>query len=202
MHVCSNDLDNNSIIYLYSIILSIFTFFIILIPFYNTLQKHFNFTIPIWIETPSIIGLYHFYLKIYDKYFWKYNFIKYIGLPKIPNLNGLWIAEIVSSHDETTKKAEVLISQAFSKFSMVLKTDESTSYTTVASFSLNNPIHKTITYSYLSKPRSSSSNSMNIHEGTATLEIFEDESKLEGYYYSGRGRLTYGDIKIERKNKG
>jgi hypothetical protein len=195
---CSNDLGKDLRIYLYSIILSIFTFFLVLLPFYDFLNNSLGFTIPIWVETPSIIGLYAMYVSIFDKYLWKYQFIKWLGLPKIPNLNGSWKANLESSFDATQKEADVTICQSYSKFSMVLKTDESTSTTMMAAFEVANPILRALTYTFLCKPLPTSSASMNIHEGTCHLEIFEGDKKMKGYYYSGRGRQNFGEICLKK----
>lgn len=201
MHACANDLENTSRIYIYSLLLSIATFFILLLPLYDYLKSSFGLTIPVWIETPSIIGLYAFYIKIFDKALWKLKVIRWLGLPTIPNLNGTWKATIRSSHDDTEKEAEATIRQSYWKFSMILKTDESVSKTTMASFELNNPIHRTLTYTYLSKPLPTSPPSMNIHEGTGNLEILQGDARMKGYYYSGRGRQNYGEISLERERE-
>jgi hypothetical protein len=196
MHVCSNDLGNTSRIYLYSLILSVMSFFLLLLPLYEFLKNSYGLTIPIWIETPSIIGLYAFYINIFDKLLWKYKAIRWFGLPKIPNVNGVWKATIRSSHG-VEKEAVATICQNYSKFSMILKTDESVSHTTMASFELGNPIHRTLTYTYISKPLPTSPTSMNIHEGTGSLEILKGDEEMSGYYYSGRGRQNYGEIHLK-----
>jgi len=113
--------------------------------------------------------------------------------------NGVWKAIIKSSHNGMEKEAVATIRQTYSKFSMILKTDESTSQTTMASFKLGNPIHRTLIYTYLCKPLSTSSTSMNIHEGTGSLEILKGDEEMRGYYYSGRGRQNYGDIKLKKE---
>lgn len=198
MHNISNDLDNQSRITLYAIVLSIFTFFCVLVPFYGILKSAYNVSIPIWIETPSILGLYRLYVIAFEKYFWKYQFIETIGLPKIPDLNGKWDTKIHTSFDDSVKNAEAEIAHNYSSFSMILKTKESKSSTTSAIFNLKNPINRTLSYSYLSRPVTTTNDTMNMHEGTAILEILEDTKKLEGYYYSGRGRATYGKIILEK----
>lgn len=198
MHNIPNDLDNQHRITLYTIILSVFTFFWGLLPVYDYLQSIFNFVLPIWIETPSILGLYHLYVKAFEKYLWKYQFIKIIGLPRIPDLNGKWDTKIYTSFDDSVKNAETEIAHNYSSFSMILKTDESKSSTTSAIFNLKDSINRTISYSYLSRPITLTSDTMNIHEGTAVLEISKDTKKLKGYYYSGRGRSTYGKIILEK----
>ena len=198
MHACSNDLGNASRIYLYSLLLSILTFFLFLLPLYDYLENSFGLIIPVWIETPSIIGIYAFYTNVFDKVLWKYKAIRWFGLPTIPNVNGVWKATIKSSHDGTEKEAVATICQSYSKFSMILKTDESISQTTIASFELNNPIHRTLTYTYLCKPLPTSQTSMNIHEGTGNLEILQGDVEMRGYYYSGRGRQNYGEINLKK----
>jgi hypothetical protein len=197
MPTCSNDLGKDLRIYLYSLVLSILTFFMLLLPFYDFLNNSLGFTIPIWIETPSIIGLYELYVNIFDKYLWKYEFVKWLGLPKIPNLDGSWKATIKSSFKGTQKEADVTICQSYSKFSMVLKTDESTSTTMMAAFGIANPIMRTLTHTYLSKPFSPLP-SLNIHEGTCNLEILDGDKEMKGYYYSGRGRQNFGEISLTK----
>ena len=40
---------------------------------------------------------------------------------------------------------------------------------------------------------------MNIHEGTANLEILKNDTELKGYYYSGRGRQNFGEILLKKE---
>lgn len=40
---------------------------------------------------------------------------------------------------------------------------------------------------------------MSIHRGTATLEL--KRNALEGDYYTGRGRMTFGSIKLTRATR-
>ncbi len=200
MHFCSNDLANTSRIYLYSLVFSVLSFFLGLLPLYIIIEESLGIAIPIWIEIPSIIGLYHFYIDLFEKYLWKHRIIKWLGLPKIPNLNGNWKAVIKSSHNNTTKNADVFISQSYSRFSMIVKTDESTSKTTMAHLELSNPIYRTLVYSYISKPRPLSAPTMNIHEGMGNLEILKNDAELRGYYYSGRGRQNFGEILLKKED--
>lgn len=196
MHTCSNDLGLEWRIYLYSIVLSIFSFFLLLMPFYDFLKTYFNFAIPIWVETPSIIGLYGLFNRIFEKIIWKHKIVSWFGLPKIPNLNGKWNATMKSSYGGT-KDAEVTISQSFSKLTVVLKTDQSVSTTKMAAFQLQNPVHQTLTYTYLSKPISTAPTTMSIHEGTGCIEILNSK-ELKGEYYSGRGRQIFGEISLTK----
>jgi len=104
----------------------------------------------------------------------------------------------IASHPSMRWQADVKVFQTFSKFSLVLKTKTSSSVSKMAAFELSNPIKKTISYQYLNKPNSKATDTMEIHEGTTIFDINCNENKLTGYYYSGRGRKTHGDISLTR----
>jgi len=197
MHKLTNNLDE-SYLYLYSFILSIIVFFRIYIPFLLLLKQLFDFELPIWIETPSILGIFYLGIYVYSNYLWKIKYVKYLRLPLIPNLNGVWDAVLISSYNQKIIKAKVKIIHSYSTFTMILETDESTSNTNIAYFDLEDPHNMTITYNFLSKPKGNAAQTMNIHEGTATLIIDEKQTALQGTYYTGRGRQTYGDINLTR----
>jgi len=42
---------------------------------------------------------------------------------------------------------------------------------------------------------------MERHEGTAALTYFDDKHTLEGTYYTGRGRQTFGGMMFRFKEK-
>jgi hypothetical protein len=173
-------------------------FFVVLIPVYSLLDTYFGFKIPIWIETPSIIGLYGLFIKLHDKYLWK---VKRLGfaIPVLPDLNGKWKSEINSSYEGgTVKEADVNIFQTYSKFSMTLKTDESSSETIMAHFSLCDPIQQKLTYCFRSDPKGVAPATMNPHNGVASLDIRDDGRQLKGFYFTGRGRMTQGDITLTK----
>lgn len=52
-------------------------------------------------------------------------------------------------------------------------------------------------YIYRNAPGSLSSDSMQMHLGTVSLVCFADTRVLEGNYYTGRGRQTYGTMRFE-----
>jgi len=56
-----------------------------------------------------------------------------------------------------------------------------------------------ILYTYVNEPKAASKSTMNIHYGTASLQISDDFKTLNGEYYSGRGRQTYGSIIAKRQ---
>lgn len=56
-------------------------------------------------------------------------------------------------------------------------------------------------YIYDNKPSPTAINAMEPHEGTAALTYFEDKRLLDGSYYTGRSRQSYGKIMFSFKEK-
>lgn len=204
MPSCSNDLGKELWLYFFLVVLSAITFFFGLIPLYNYLEKTFEFTIPVWVETPSIFGLFGVFFALFDRYFWKYRVIKVFGLPKIPNLNGKWKATI-SRRDENDnevkkKESDVIINQNYSKFNLLMKDEGATSDVKMATFQISNPINRRIIYTYVCEPHATAPDEFQMHEGTTTLEIMEGDKEMSGNYYSGKGRRHHGTVYLKKIN--
>lgn len=202
MHIFYNNLTKNTrVLLFYSACLSLIIYFRIypiVLPWIESIIKT---TIPNWIKIPSYLALYHLIVGIYEKSLWKYAFFKAIGLPVIPDLNGKWTGKVNSSYDtNTTYSVDVEIRHNLSKFMMILKTNRSASETNCAIITIQEPYSK-LQYNFVSRPSSGAEFSMNIHDGTACLELSHDTDALTGYYFTGRGRETYGDISLKRVNK-
>ncbi len=53
-------------------------------------------------------------------------------------------------------------------------------------------------YEYVSEPNPGAVETLHIHYGTARVTLNDDN--LEGEYYTGRGRLNIGTIRLHRKS--
>lgn len=156
----------------------------------------------IWmIDVPSVFGFYYICLKIFNKYIWKFHFLRTTNLIKTPNLNGNWVGEIESSHDNFQSKnpIKVSISQTWTKIIISLESGFSKSKSEICGITISEDKTKTITYQYLNEPLAIAIETMEIHKGTASLSIDGDNKLLSGIYYSGRGRQNYGTIELKKK---
>jgi hypothetical protein len=54
-----------------------------------------------------------------------------------------------------------------------------------------------LTYTYLNQPSPFSAETMNMHRGTGHLSLTPDGRQLVGEYYTGRGRVRYGDLHVQ-----
>jgi hypothetical protein len=156
--------------------------------------------IPWWIDAPSVLGFYGILMWAYDNYLWNRSPVSSLPWFFIPDLNGKWDVEIKSSyHDfETTVKAHAAIRQTATKMSIGLKTDISSSYSTTASLMKTDRVSQyELIYHYINEPKADSEKTLNIHHGTSCME-FSDADRMEGDYFSGRGRVNYGKISFVR----
>lgn len=158
-----------------------------------------HFTTPWWLDAPSTMGFYGILFKWFDKGLWRSRLIRRMGLLKVPVLAGEWRGYVVSSFDEHRKphKISARISQTWTRIIIIFSSGTSDSHTLTASVEVNAPEGTVLTYQYENQPKPQAVKTMAIHIGTARL-IFADDRALEGYYYSGRGRLEHGSIHLER----
>ena len=141
------------------------------------------------------------FIWLFDNYLWKTNLFQRLEFLYIPNLNGVWETEIKTSFENFSDsiKAKTIIRQTATWISISFETEESTSYSIHAALVRVDRAKKyELIYVYENKPKADSVKSMNIHNGTAWLQILDHNDVLEGEYYTGRGRQNFGKVTITR----
>lgn len=80
--------------------------------------------------------------------------------------------------------------------------DTSSSHSTTASLMKTDRADQyELIYHYINEPKVDSVETMNIHHGTSCME-FSTTERMEGEYFSGRGRVNYGNINfIKEQNE-
>ncbi len=165
--------------------------------FLNLYLKRFNIILPWWIDAPSVLGFYGLLFSLFDQYLWRTGIFHKIGLIKTPILFGNWRGVLTSSFEpDTPKGANMKITQTWTKIEILLKTDSSKSHSLVASILLQSPGGPILNYQYLNDPIPNTPATMSMHYGTAKLNLMDN--KLEGDYYSGRGRQNIGILYLEK----
>jgi hypothetical protein len=172
--------------------------------FFNLVLQSLPMTLPWWIEYPSVLGFYGIFTWLYDKYIWKLGFIQKSEWLLVPNLNGTWNVELKTCYDNFTEVIEckLFIRQTGSRLRISMETANSISHSVQASILCTAKL-KTfeLLYTYINQPKAASKSTMNIHYGTSSLQISDDFQTLEGDYYSGRGRQTYGSLVATRLSR-
>lgn len=159
-----------------------------------------NYNFPWWFEDPSIIGIYGVLYLIFDRYLWKVDVLRSMGLVQTPNINGEWTGHLKSSFDNFEKKAEATISidQHWTSIEISFNTPTSKGKSVVAAIEMSGHDEAELTYTYLNEPFASTQSQMNIHKGTSSLSFSKKLMQADGDYYSGRGRRQYGEIHFKR----
>jgi len=159
-------------------------------------------TVPWYVETPSVLGFFGFFYWLYDRYIWRSCLFQRLTWLSIPDLNGSWEINVRTSHRDfqTETSGFATIRQTSSSIAIQLRFPESTSSSHTASLMRSDPLAPyTLIYIFQSIPKPKAISTMEIHLGTTQLAISDDQSKLEGDYYTGRGRNNYGSIEFHRK---
>lgn len=157
-------------------------------------------TLPWWIDVPSFVFFYGIIYFLFEKYIWRFRLLHKIRVVKVPDLNGDWKGYISSSFDAHATKynATLKIHQSWTHISIILKSENSKSHSLAASINIDSSLGTILSYEYLSDPMPNAVNTMHIHRGTVRFSLETDGKVLDGEYYSGRDRQTFGILRFER----
>lgn len=165
----------------------------------STLFSSLQITIPGWIDVTSVPGYYALLYMLFDKFCWRVPFLHRLNVIKVPALAGLWRGYVLSSFDDHREKHEIhlRIEQDWTQIRISLEGSLSRSHSFLAAVFTNAPEGMLLDYEYQNEPQPGAKDTMQIHHGTARLNVISD-SVMDGYYYTGRGRGNYGRIYLAR----
>ena len=149
-----------------------------------------------WLSVPSFAGVFSGLYWAFDRWVWRLGLMRTFGIVPIPDLNGRWDGLVESSYDGGVYPVSVAISQRWLKLAITLATESSQSHSIAASLRTDDGTCPQLSYLYVNEPKATAVESMNIHHGTTVVEL--KNGALEGHYYTGRGRMTHGAIKLAR----
>ncbi len=161
--------------------------------FQESIKMFHFFTIPV---------IFYILLKLFEAFLWKWKIWKFLKIVDFPDLNGVYKGRFTSSFkDKNGNNFEgemtLKIKQSFSKITIQGLFNLSESISTKAFFDFNELKQKSCLYYFFQNiPGKNATDTMEIHEGSTILCYDEKTKKLEGTYYSGRGRNNYGDIEV------
>ena len=139
----------------------------------------------------------------FDNWFWRWQFLRTMRLISVPDLGGVWTGTIASSYHEFENclPVNVTIEQTWTKMAVRLNAAESRSWSVTASVLTNSPEGVVLTYLFDNAPEAEAASTMQRFRGTTVL-VSTDPGRLEGHYYTGRGRATHGSLRLLRKLRG
>lgn len=154
--------------------------------------------VPWWVEAPSIMSAYGLCYWLYSHYAWKWHVFG-VRLSEIPDYSGTWFGVLQSSYTEGLKLQGMMhINQTWSELCVEFDSQKSRSYSLMAVVNVTPGLTEGLTFEYTNAPRHDAEETMNAHLGLDHLLLSPDGKTLEGDYFSGRGRQTFGRMKLLR----
>lgn len=146
--------------------------------------------------------------------FWNHWLLRRLRIVKTPYFAGTWEGYIQSSYDvgegatdggpdeDEKTEVEVDIRQSWRKLIVELNAPDSSSRSLGASV-ITKQGKPQLTYYYLSEPKYNAPDTMTKHYGTTSLKFHENEGEdgedvLDGIYYTGPDRNSYGKLHLTR----
>lgn len=165
---------------------------------YSALVAWKKWNIPWWVETPSIMSAYGAIWWVYNRFGWKWR-LGELRFSEIPDFSGTWFGELHSNHANGTKLyGMVHIHQTWTDLCVEFESATSRSYSVMAAINVTPGPTEGLTFQYTNAPRHGATETMNAHVGLNHLRMLPDGKTLEGDYFSGRGRQTFGSMKLVR----
>lgn len=158
------------------------------------------FSLPWWVEAPSVIGFYGFLHKWFESKLWRNKFIRKIFGIKTPIVDGDWSGSITSHSSHANGLIPIkkfCIKQSWTHIRIYLETENSESYSFEASMNVDEFGTVRIHYQYMNKPKDGAPETMHVHYGSASAKL-DDQGVLRTEYYSGRDRNNTGSFEIKR----
>lgn len=156
--------------------------------------------IPWWVDTPSVLGFLALIRAWFDKTLWRNSVAHKILSIDVPDLNGIWKGQLLSSYADHSLPVDAVLTicQTWTGILISLETASSVSRSRAAAFLTDRPGKTCLMYEYLCEPRPNAVGTMHAHRGTGELFLDSDGTLLEGEYYTGRDRQTYGTLILRR----
>lgn len=149
----------------------------------------------------SLVGAGAIYAALYwllNQYLWRQ---RPIGpLLKVPNLAGTWLVEGTPLETTTSVpwNGRVTILQSWDKLRIHLVTKDSSSDSLSAALQYDEAVGYVLMYHYRNQPKPTERH-LAPHHGFAELTFASDGQTAEGDYFNGRGRNTFGTLKLVRE---
>lgn len=131
---------------------------------------------------------------------WKWHWVaKFIS---IPDLSGAWEVEGETLNPKPntnpTWVGKIIIYQDWDLIRVCLQTEASKSESIAAALQFDQIYGYHLLYTYRNEPKADSPSDMQSHRGAVHLTFNPDLTKAEGDYFNGRGRYSFGTMRLSR----
>lgn len=148
------------------------------------------------VPIPSAFFIFLILYWIFDKWLWCWPPLKWFFGISEPNLDGTWKGKLNSNTYKKEIDVTLYIKQRWSKISISISFDHSTSSSFSAAILCSKALPVLI-YNYDNNPHNRESETMTRHIGTAEL-ILRENKTLTGNYFNSGDRNTEGSILVNK----
>jgi SMODS-associating 2TM, beta-strand rich effector domain len=169
----------------------------------SSLFSSLGMPIPWWAPPLDTMTFYGCFYWLFDRFVWKWKIVQALRVSRMPLLAGKWRGRIDPANTDRVSGAlaspidiDITIHQTWLGLLVVGETINSQSRSILGNLLVGD--ETTVTYEYINEPRVSAPNTMHGHRGTAKLALKNNGTVLEGEYYSGRDRQSFGAIRLKK----
>jgi hypothetical protein len=197
MHPYASEAGNRTVLYLLMAAVAL-----VLTWFFGQSMQRLPIELPAWVEAPSVLVFFGLCWKFFDQFVWSWKVARWTGWTDVPDLRGVWTATIQTSFEGSPVSAigSARIKQTASRMSIVIRWEKSHSYSVAGVLQIGGGAEPELIYQYINQPNLDAPATMQIHRGTAWLELISP-TELVGEYYSGRGRQQMGKLSLVRETQ-
>jgi hypothetical protein len=125
--------------------------------------------LPWWVESPSVLGFFGICWKAFDLYVWRWKISRWVGWTEAPDLCGDWQVAVETQVNNQSKvaKGEAKITQTATHLSVVIRWEQSRSYSAAGVIQQGRSGEPELIYQYINEPHPDAPAMMQIHRGTA-----------------------------------
>lgn len=149
-----------------------------------------------FVPAPSAFFVFLVLYWIFDNWLWRWSPLRWFFGISEPNLAGTWKGKLKSNTYNKEVDVTLAIKQRWSKISVAISFDHSTSSSFCAAILCSKAL-PTLIYNYDNTPHDRESDTMTRHIGTAEL-ILRDTKTLTGNYFNSGDRKTEGSISVSK----
>ncbi len=155
-----------------------------------------NSVIKNFVPAPSAFFIFLILYWVFDNWLWRWPPFRWFFAISEPNLAGRWKGKLKSNTHNKEVDITLHIKQRWSKISVAISFDKSTSSSFSATILCSKALPVLI-YNYDNTPHDRESDTMTRHIGTAELTL-RDAKTLAGNYFNSGDRKTEGSIFVSR----
>lgn len=151
----------------------------------------------------SIVALFWF---LFDRYLWRLDLLRTLGISDLPDLNGLWVGEVDRLGENAPHRFEMRIFQTYSKISIQTNTGNSKANSVSALFLTDETMKNFDLVNYWScrtKRRGSDDGQQEDFKGLSHIDVRmrDGQLALEDYYFTDRNPATQGKTILRRETE-